>query len=139
MQKVLIIDDEPAIAAVLSEVIESNEVEVTIALDGRQGYELAKSGNFELVISDIMMPYLNGQDLCVKLKQNPLTQKTGVFLMSAVSNLAKEEKSALADAFILKPFDIFSVSYMVASFLKSRNNSNLVMSFKPQNNFSLVQ
>ncbi len=136
MQKVLVADDEPSIADLLAEVISEKGIEVTIARDGRQAFELAKTGNFDLVVSDVMMPYLDGRELCFNLKENPQTKEIPVILMSAVPTLAKSEKGQLADAFILKPFDIFSVSNLVETLLTGQKNLSNYFSHKGQKTLS---
>jgi DNA-binding response OmpR family regulator len=121
MIKVLVVDDEPTIATLLADIIEDYGYEVTIAFDGRQGYELAKSGVFRLVISDIMMPHVSGQELCSRIKSEPKASHTQVVLMSAVSHLAHLGSSCAADAFILKPFDISVITQIIERFLVTPN------------------
>jgi len=117
MTKVLVVDDEPTIATLLADIIEDHGYEVTIAFDGRQGYELAKSGKFKLVITDIMMPHVSGKELCSQLKHEPAAQDTQVVLMSAVAHLAHLGNNCEADAFILKPFDISVITQIIERFL----------------------
>lgn len=119
MIKVLVIDDEPTIAMLLADIIEDHGYEVTIALDGRQGYALAKNGKYQVVISDIMMPYVDGQELCARLKHEPSTQGIQVILMSAVAHMAQIDTNCLADAFILKPFDISVITQIIERFLST--------------------
>ncbi len=118
MKKVLVIDDEPTIATLLADIIEEYGYEVTIAFDGRQGYELAKNGVYDLIISDIMMPFVSGNELCAKLKQQSKTQNTQVVLMSAVAHMAQLGTNCRADAFILKPFDIGVITRLIEQFLE---------------------
>lgn len=124
MVKVLVVDDEPTIATLLADIIEEQGYEVTIAFDGRQGYELAKNGAFGLVITDIMMPHVSGNELCLRLKQNLPSHRTQVVLMSAVAHLAHLGKNCQADAFILKPFDISVISEIVERFLEIADSSS---------------
>lgn len=124
MIKVLVVDDEPTIATLLADIIEDHGYEVTIAFDGRQGYELAKSGAFQLVITDIMMPHVSGNELCARLKHESRTQGTQVVLMSAVAHLAHLGRNCQADAFILKPFDISVISQIVERFLDTPDTSH---------------
>ena len=123
MLKVLVVDDEPTIATLLAEIVEEFGYEVTVAFDGRQGYELAKGGKFSLMISDMMMPYLKGNELCLRLKQEPLAQKTCIVLMSAVPQMIQLSQSCQADAFILKPFDISAIHQILERFLSKPDNN----------------
>ena len=118
MAKVLVIDDEPSIAALVAEIVETYGHEVTIAYNGRQGLELLKSGVFQMVISDIMMPYLNGHDLLDIIRADPKLFDICFILMSAVSHMAHLDHKVEADAFIVKPFDITVIDTLVDTFLK---------------------
>ncbi len=118
MVKVLVVDDEPSIASLLADIIEEQGYEVTIAFDGRQGYELAKTGAYNLVITDVMMPYVRGNELCARLKEQAATQTTPIILMSAVAHMAHLGRGCSADAFILKPFDISVITQIVEQYLK---------------------
>ncbi len=117
MAKVLVIDDEASIAILVAEIIESYGHEVTIAHNGRQGLELIKTGIFKMVISDIMMPYHNGNDLLKVVRSEGRLANTCFVLMSAVAHLAHLDSEPKADAFVVKPFDISVIDKLVQNFL----------------------
>ncbi len=120
MAKVLVIDDEPSIGALVAEIVESYGHEVTVAYNGRQGLELIKSGVFKMIISDIMMPYINGRDLLDFVRADKRLAKTCFVLMSAVSHLVHLEHKVAADAFIVKPFDINVIDKLITTFLNEK-------------------
>lgn len=85
--KLLIVDDEPNITRILAYELKKEGYEVIIANDGKEGLERARNEKPDLVVSDIMMPNMDGYDFCRHLKQDPnlrsipfifLTAKTGV-------------------------------------------------------------
>lgn len=117
MAKVLVIDDEPSIASLVSEIIESYGHDVCVAFNGQQGLDLIKQNYFDLIISDIMMPHLTGRDLLNFVRSQPGSGRTRFILMSAVSHLSRLESAYQPDAFLVKPFDISQIDEYVQTFL----------------------
>ncbi|MCP2618993.1 response regulator, partial [Candidatus Aminicenantes bacterium AC-335-A11] len=81
-KKALIIDDEKGVASLFSDILKSNDFEVEIAKDGIEGYNLLKEKDYDLVISDIKMPHLNGKTLYQKIKEEKLIDPKKVILTS---------------------------------------------------------
>lgn len=69
MAKILIIDDEKAICNTLKDILTYEKYEVEIANDGAEGIKKAETGNFDLVLSDIKMPKMDGIEVLVKLQE----------------------------------------------------------------------
>ena len=65
---ILIVEDEPSIAELQRDYLEMNGYRAEIAVDGEQGLELALSGRFELIVLDVMLPKMNGFDVCKKIR-----------------------------------------------------------------------
>jgi DNA-binding response OmpR family regulator len=108
MAMILIVDDEEPLRDFLTLVFEDAGYEVRTAIHGVQALEIVAQDLPDLVISDVMMPLLNGVELCRQLKQ---ANDIPVILMSAAGHdLAK---SAGADAFIAKPFELESMESLV--------------------------
>lgn len=124
MHKVLVIEDEPSIAMLLANIIEDYGYEVTVAFDGRQGYELARTGAYSLIITDNMLPYMSGREICGRLRNESPTKHTIIVLMSAVTQVA--ESQAEANAFLSKPFDITAIDQLVQNYLMEQENSRRV-------------
>ncbi len=117
MAKVLVIDDEPSIASLVSEIIESYGHDVSLAFNGQQGLDLIKQRYFDLIISDIMMPHLTGRELLEFVRSQPALARTRFILMSAVAHLSRLMTNAQPDAFLIKPFDITQIDELVEKFL----------------------
>lgn len=79
---ILVIDDSPTILKVLTKQLRERGATVTKAINGLQGYEIARSGNFDLIITDVEMPGLNGLQLCERLKRDSSTQSIPVVIVS---------------------------------------------------------
>ncbi len=111
MKTVLVVDDEPDIVALISMVLADGEIRLLTAYDGQEALELAREEHPDLVLTDVMMPRLDGRQLCLEVKADPANDNTKVVLMSAIRTL--EAESCRADALIRKPFDIWQLAETV--------------------------
>ncbi len=105
--KVLVIDDDPVILELLRVNFEIENFEVVTAGDGREGLEKAKSEHPDVVLSDIMMPRLDGLQLVTLLRQDPRTRTLPIILLSAKAQNAEVQQGLDmgADDYVTKPFD----------------------------------
>ena len=110
---VLVVDDEFAITEILSGVLEDVGYRVATAGNGREGLERLPEVRPDIVICDVMMPVLDGRELCRALQANPATRGIPVVLMSAVSEGSVRATCTYA-AFISKPFDLDTVLDVIA-------------------------
>jgi two-component system alkaline phosphatase synthesis response regulator PhoP len=81
--KILVCDDEPHIVHVVAAKLRGAGFEVFTALDGQQGFELAREVRPDLVFTDYQMPALSGLELCAKLRADPLTRDVPAVMLSA--------------------------------------------------------
>ncbi len=90
--------------------------------DGAEGYEMAVEILPDLIISDIMMPELNGYEFCLKIKQNILTSHIPVILLTAKTSIESHIKGyeSGADAYISKPFEIDQLIATTNSLIENR-------------------
>jgi len=104
---VLVIDDDPVIVKLLRVNFELEGFNVISAGDGREGVEKARNERPDVVISDIMMPTMNGLELVSTLKSDPNTADLPVLLLSAKAQLADVQRGFElgADDYVTKPFD----------------------------------
>lgn len=106
MKKILIIEDEPSVRANILELLEAEEFEAIVAENGAIGVQLALSHLPDLIISDVMMPELDGYGVVQALRQNPLTATIPfIFLTAKVDRTDLREGMSLgADDYLTKPF-----------------------------------
>jgi DNA-binding response OmpR family regulator len=102
---ILLIEDEVKTLQSLKQGLEEQQWEVTVAYDGETGLRLARSKTFDVVVSDVIMPQLNGLELCRRLRQQGIL--TPVLLLSA---LGETDDKVLglevgADDYLSKPFE----------------------------------
>lgn len=107
---ILIVDDERHIQALLEETLEEfteNGVRILIADDGAKGLELAIANRPDLILLDVMMPKMNGYDVCEKIKKNQDLQNTYVIMLTAKGQEVDKERGrdVGADEYLTKPFD----------------------------------
>ena len=118
---VLIVEDNSDLCAYIKDVLR-NGFQVKEALDGQAGFDLAKKLVPELVISDVMMPKMDGYQLCEKLKTDQLTSHIPVILLTA--RASKESKleglETGADDYLIKPFDADELTVRVKNLIQQR-------------------
>ena len=105
--KVLVVDDDPVIVRLLEVNFEMEGFTVVTAVDGMDGVERARAEQPDVVVSDVMMPKLNGLELCVALKSDESTKQIPVILLSAKAQAAdiRAGLDAGADDYVTKPFE----------------------------------
>ncbi len=105
--RVLVIDDDPVILELLRINFEIEGFEVISACDGQEGLDRAGTDHPDVILSDIMMPRLDGLQLLTRLKGDPATAKVPVVLLSAKAQRAEVDQGLAlgADDYVTKPFD----------------------------------
>jgi CheY-like chemotaxis protein len=113
---ILVVDDELVIAQLLAEVLSDAGYEVLTATNGRTGLAISRAIHPELVLTDYMLPALDGIRLVHELRRHPATRDVPVVLMSC----ARPGKDELRDVpFLAKPFDLDEVLEIVARHIAS--------------------
>jgi DNA-binding response OmpR family regulator len=105
-QRILIVDDEPNIAASLEFLLQRGGYEVRVARDGEDALAQAESFLPDLVLLDVMMPRLNGYDVCQRLRQGGNGAGVKIVLLTARGREVDVEKGKAlgADLYVTKPF-----------------------------------
>ncbi len=119
--KILLVEDNKEMLDFLYKELR-NDYEIIKAANGIQGLSLAQEHIPDLVISDIMMPEMDGVTLCQKLKTNQLTSHVPVFLLTAKSEMESQISGlkSQADDYIIKPFSPQALRLKIFNVLKSR-------------------
>jgi DNA-binding response OmpR family regulator len=104
---VLVVDDDPVILRLLQVNFELEGISVATAVDGEEGLKMVQSDPPDLVISDIMMPKVNGLELLAALRSAPDTAAMPIILLSAKAQVADVQRGLElgADDYVTKPFD----------------------------------
>lgn len=105
-RRVLVVDDDEITRRVLDSILDLEEFEVLVASDGEAALELARSEAPDVVLLDVMMPGMDGLEVCRQLKADPATEGVSVILLSALDRAAnlRAGEEAGCDAYLTKPF-----------------------------------
>lgn len=107
IKNILVVEDSLTQAAQIKYLLEDNYFDVVVAYNGNEALAWLSKNEPSLIISDIMMPGMNGFELCEKIKSNNRTKYLPVILLTSLSDLEEviEGLSCGADSFITKPYD----------------------------------
>ena len=118
--KILIVDDEPSIVLSLDYLMRKNGYEPFIARNGEEALAIAEKEVPALLILDIMMPGMDGYEVCEKLRANPVTSSIKIIFLSAKSGKEAIDKgiSVGADKYLTKPFNTKQIMQEVVNLLQ---------------------
>ena len=125
MQTILIVEDEKRVADLLKIGLEENGYQTIVAYDGAMGLRLFQSNSFQLVISDIILPKLDGFELCKEIRK--VNERIPILMLTALGSADDklEGFDAGADDYMVKPFDFRELNARVKVLLK-RNAETVV-------------
>ena len=103
-RRLLIVEDETPLRHLLRDIFEGEGHEVVTAADGLEGWSRLTEGRFDLVLTNVLLPYLDGRELVRRIRAHPALRATPVVLMSANHPAMVEADGAAA--FVAKPFDL---------------------------------
>lgn len=136
----LVVDDNQELADFLSEIFAAKHYRVLTAANGEEALRIAAKSNPDIVISDIMMPVMDGITLCGKLKNDLLTSHIPVILLTAKQghqNIISGYESG-ADMYIEKPFNTQALELMVQNMLRTREQNRKQIKEDPELNITAV-
>ena len=121
----LVVDDNQDLVNFLAKSLKSYFKRIYVASDGKEALQLARSHNPDIIISDVMMPRMNGYELCKSIKEDIAVSHIAIILLTA-----RDDKQSLlsgykngADGYITKPFEVDILMALVRNRLKSREYS----------------
>jgi phosphate regulon transcriptional regulator PhoB len=125
MKKILIVEDEKEIADLISYALKKENFDVTVALDGERALEKLREESFDLVILDLMLPKIQGLEICKIIRNNPKIQKTGIIIVTAKGEEYDRIKGLEmgADDYITKPFSPRELLARIKAILRRIKNS----------------
>ena len=127
MKRILIIEDDKSIAEIERDFLEIEGYETMIVCDGKVGYEKAISENYDLILLDIMLPNMDGYEICRSIRN-----KVNVPILMVTARVEDSDKirglGLGADDYISKPFSptelVARVKANLAQYERIKNNSN---------------
>ncbi len=125
--KILVIEDEPKVAAFIKQGLEEQSSTVTLANDGFMGQKLAIENKFDAIILDLMLPYINGIELCKKLRIQGI--RTPILMLTALNTTDNKVAGfeAGADDYLVKPFEFKELTARIKAITKRNNQNNTTL------------
>jgi DNA-binding response OmpR family regulator len=118
--RVLVADDEEGTLALLTEMLTHSGFDVVPALDGQEALRLARQAPPDLALLDVMMPGMDGREVCRRMGADPALTHVPVILTSAAEERDVAWRACGADAFLPKPFRIARLPAFVRQHLSAR-------------------
>ena len=116
--KILVVDDDLIIRDMMMDILSFEEYPIEVARNGREALERLRDDANYLVFLDLMMPVMDGRELCERLNAAPqLRRRHVIVIMSALDNLA-EASSLGADATMPKPFSVDDVLHIIGPYMQ---------------------
>jgi DNA-binding response OmpR family regulator len=121
-KKILVADDNENIRDALAYLLEDDGFKLWIAKDGADTLQKTREMRPDILLLDVMMPIMNGYDVCRMIKSDPELKDTYVIMLTAKGQVAEQEqgKKVGADEYIVKPFSPAEIRIKIQNILKSR-------------------
>lgn len=105
---VLVVDDDEPCRVLAQRILSRNGFKVDTASDGQEGLDIASTKPFDLILLDVMMPHMDGFEVCSKIKRIETNANTPVVMVTALDSLNDVAKANESGAmwYINKPYDI---------------------------------
>ncbi|CAN5913492.1 response regulator transcription factor [soil metagenome] len=118
MQRLLIIEDEVKTARSVKQGLEEHQYQVEVAFDGDMGKKMALRNNYDLIVTDIIMPGINGIELCRQLREAQL--QTPILMLTALGTVSDKVEGfdSGADDYLAKPFEFQELLVRIKALLK---------------------
>lgn len=124
MKTILVVDDELGIANVVAATLEDEGYRVLSASNGLQGLEQLNEGKPDLIVSDFMMPFMDGATMIRQIRANAALQRVPILIVSAMQEALIRSRFEDLDAFLRKPFRIATLLNLVEELLSKADPKN---------------
>jgi DNA-binding response OmpR family regulator len=125
MPRILIVDDEPNIVLALELLMKREGYEIRTVGDGEKAVELAGTFRPDLILLDVMMPRMDGYEVCQHIRSDPSLKGISILMLTAKGREVEREKGLAlgADLYITKPFSTREVVRKVKELLASTSGA----------------
>jgi CheY-like chemotaxis protein len=121
--RILIADDNPANCELLQAYLADVDCEIELAVDGQDTLDKVASYQPDLILLDVMMPRLNGFEVCKQLKEDPQNRRIMILMVTALNEIGDIERAVAAgtDDFLSKPVNQVELVKRVENMLKLKD------------------
>ena len=126
-KKILVVDDEPDLVELVSYNLKKEGYKVVTAPDGEEALEKLRKGPFDLVILDLMLPGIQGVELCRMIRNDPKTEAVPVIMLTARGEVSDRIRGLEtgADDYLVKPFNPKELAARVKALLRRTGGRHL--------------
>ena len=131
-KKILLVDDDPDLVEAMKIILENKSYDVAVAHDGKEGLKKVETEQPNLIILDVMMPEIDGYEMCTKLKSDPQYGHIPILLLTAVgeaistTTYTKEMGMKMeADDYIPKPVELTELVERVEKLFRISAEKNI--------------
>jgi DNA-binding response OmpR family regulator len=119
---VLLVEDEPRVADFIDRGLKAENHGVTVAATGAEGLDMAKAGEFDVIVLDLMLPDMHGYDVCQRLRMEG--NRTPILMLTAMDTLEDKIKGIKigADDYLAKPFDFDELLVRLEALVRRSHN-----------------
>ncbi len=125
-KRVLVVDDEPSILKIIATQLRVSGYDVMVAMDGASALARIMESPPDLMILDVMLPKMNGYEVCTAVKQNPQLRHTPIIMFTALRGEQDYWKamSCGADAYLTKPYSVDDLQQIVNRLINALDSGN---------------
>lgn len=138
MKKILLVEDEINVVSFIQKGLTEEDFEVSVALNGAMGFQMALNNYYDLIVLDIMLPEKNGIDVCKDLRQNKV--QTPILFLTALNtsdNIALGLNTG-GDDYLVKPFKFIELVARINALLRRSNNNNPPEQTTKENTYTIA-
>jgi len=120
MKTILIVDDEADVVDVVRATLQDEGYRVTVASNGAEGLERIGDAQPDLLICDVMMPFMDGTTMCKQIRDDPAYRNLPIIIASVMDEATINAKFSDHNGFLRKPFRLADLLEQVAKLAKRR-------------------
>jgi len=119
--RILVVEDEPKVASFLKEGLEEQQYDIDVVYDGEMGRVFALKNKYDVIILDLIIPYINGIDLCKEIRHS--NSESMILMLTALGTTEEKVKgfNAGADDYLVKPFEFNELLVRIKALTKRRS------------------
>ncbi|WDF48563.1 response regulator transcription factor [Chryseobacterium sp. KACC 21268] len=139
MKKIILIEDESSVVSFIKKGLQELDYEISVALDGGTGIKMVDSNDFDMIILDIMLPDINGLEVCKEIrKKNKTVPILFLTALDSSENIVMGLESG-GDDYLVKPFKFIELVARIKSLLRRSGHSNGADSNEVENDENIYQ